>query len=139
MTSGPLRTSLALTRSDFREDKHLKSKLIIKIMITSQFLFINTSCFTDSYISFTLKFEFRQNFCSNRSIGSSTYGKKIFLKFLHPEAIFLKFTFLSSFEENHNFINKNDNLPAWRKIRNIFITICAWPNGPVRAKILPRF
>ena len=26
------------------------------------------------------------------------------------------------------------------KIRNIFFTLlCTWPNGPVRAKILPRF
>ena len=31
-----------------------------------------------SYISFTLKFESRQNFCSNMSIRSSTYGKKNF-------------------------------------------------------------
>ena len=44
--------------------------------------------------------------------------EKIFLKFLHAEAIF--FILLTSFEENHKFINKNDQLPAWRKIRNIF-------------------
>ena len=36
----------------------------------------NTSYLTDSYISFTLKLESRQNFCSNRSVRSSTYGKK---------------------------------------------------------------
>ena len=36
----------------------------------------NTSYLTDSYISFTLKLESGQNFCSNRSIKSSTYGKK---------------------------------------------------------------
>ena len=29
--------------------------------------------------------------------------------------------------------------PACRKIRNIFFTICIWPNWPIRAKILPRF
>ena len=30
---------------------------------------------TDSYISFTLKFDYRQKICFNRSIRSSTYGK----------------------------------------------------------------
>ena len=34
------------------------------------------SYLTDSYIVFTLKLESRQNFCSNRWIGSCTYGKK---------------------------------------------------------------
>ena len=38
--------------------------------------FINTSYLTDSYITFTLKLESGQNFCCNRSIRSSTYGKK---------------------------------------------------------------
>ena len=37
---------------------------------------INMSYLTDSYISFTLKLESRQNFCSNMLIRSSTYGKK---------------------------------------------------------------
>ena len=37
---------------------------------------INTSYLTDSYISFTLNFESGQKFCSNRSIRSSTYGRK---------------------------------------------------------------
>ena len=37
---------------------------------------INTSYLTDSYISFTLKLESRQNFYSNMLIRSSTYGKK---------------------------------------------------------------
>ena len=37
---------------------------------------INTSYLTDSYIGFTLNMESGQNFCSNRSIRSSTYGKK---------------------------------------------------------------
>ena len=32
---------------------------------------------TDSYISFNLKLESQQNFCSIRFIRSSTYGKKI--------------------------------------------------------------
>ena len=37
---------------------------------------LNTSYLTDSYISFTLNLESGQKFCSNRSIRSSTYGKK---------------------------------------------------------------
>ena len=37
---------------------------------------VNTSYLTDSYISFTLKLESGQNFCSNKSIRSSTYNKK---------------------------------------------------------------
>ena len=36
----------------------------------------NTPYLTDSYISFTLKLEFWQNFCFNRSIRSCTCGKK---------------------------------------------------------------
>ena len=36
---------------------------------------INMSYLTDSYNGFTLKLESWQNFCSNRSIRSSTYGK----------------------------------------------------------------
>ena len=36
---------------------------------------INTSYLTDSYISFTLKLESPQIFCSNRSIRSSMYGE----------------------------------------------------------------
>ena len=47
--------------------------------------------------------------------------RKIFLIFLHAGAVFLKFILLTSFEENHKFSNENDNLPAWRKIRNIFL------------------
>ena len=42
---------------------------------------INTSYLTDSYISFTLNLESGQNVCSNRSIRSSTYGKKIIFDF----------------------------------------------------------
>jgi hypothetical protein len=39
---------------------------------------INTSYLTDSYISFTLKLKSWKKICSNRSIRSSTYGKKNF-------------------------------------------------------------
>ena len=53
------------------------------------------------------------------------------------EAIFLYFILLTSFEQNHNFSNKNDHLPTWRKMGNNHFTICT--NGPVRAKNLPRF
>ena len=42
----------------------------------SKKLDLNTSHLTDSYITFTLKLESGQNFCCNRSIRSSTYGKK---------------------------------------------------------------
>ena len=38
--------------------------------------YFNTSYLTDSYISFTLKLKSGLNFCYNRSIRSSTYGKK---------------------------------------------------------------
>ena len=41
----------------------------------------NMSYLTDSYISFTLKLESWQIFCSNSSIRSSTYGKKIISDF----------------------------------------------------------
>ena len=44
---------------------------------------INTSYLADSYISFTLKLESRQIFCSNSLIISSTYGKKNIFIFLH--------------------------------------------------------
>ena len=42
---------------------------------SKQYLF-NTSYLNDSYISFTLNLESGQNVCSDRSIRSSTYGKK---------------------------------------------------------------
>ena len=31
------------------------------------------------------------------------------------------FLLINSFEENHKFSNKNNHLPAWRKIENIFL------------------
>ena len=42
---------------------------------------LNTSYLTDSYISFTLNLESGQKFSSNRSIRSSTYGKKKYFLF----------------------------------------------------------
>ena len=92
------------------------------VMLLNETYFLNMSYLTDSSISFTLKLESLQTFCSNRSIRSSSYGKKLFLKFLHAEAIFFYFILLSSFEANHKFSNKIDHLPAWRKIENIFFT-----------------
>ena len=53
-------------------------------------------------------------------LGQVRVVRKIFLKFLHAGAIFKKFILLISFEENHKFINKNEQLSAWRKIGNIF-------------------
>ena len=44
--------------------------LVLAFRITT-----NTSYLTDSYISFTLKLESPQIFCSNRSIRSSMYGE----------------------------------------------------------------
>ena len=43
---------------------------------------LNTSYLNDSYISFTLKLESRQNFCPNMLIRLSTYGKKNISDFL---------------------------------------------------------
>ena len=47
------------------------------------FIYINTSYLTDSYISFTLKLESRQNFCSNSLLGQVHMVKKLFVIFLH--------------------------------------------------------
>ena len=55
---------------------------------------INTSYLADSYISFTLKLESRQKFCSNSLIRSSTYGKKNISDF--PPWLFL----LQNFPQN---------------------------------------
>ena len=53
------------------------SQLVLKIETENLNSFwINTSYLTDSYISFTLKLESGQNFCSNRSFRSSAYCKK---------------------------------------------------------------
>ena len=54
---------------------HHQTHKLKKMIIIHQFQ-INTSYLTDSYISFTLKLESGQHFCSNRSIRSSTNGKK---------------------------------------------------------------
>ena len=71
------------------------------------------------------------HFALKSQLGQVHMVREIFLIFLHAGAIFFKFILLTSFEENHKFSNKNNNLPAWRKIRNSVTT--------VRAKILPLF
>ena len=96
---------------------------------------INTFYLTDSYIVFTLKIESVSKNYLKMMVKKGL--EKIFLKFLHAEAIFFLFILLTNFEENHKFSNKNNHLPAWRKI-TIF-SICTWPHSPVRAKILSRF
>ena len=65
--------------------------------------------------------------------------EKIFLKFLHAGDIFFQFILLHRIAQNYKFSNKNNHLPAWRKIDNNFFAIWTWPNQPVRAKKLSRF
>ena len=133
---GKTREMKAVKRDLHNRAMHLQK---CAALLFSSAKWINTSYLTDSYISFTLKLESGQIFCSNRSIRSSTYGKKNIYEIPPCGSHFLKFILPTSFEENHKFINKNDQLPAWRKIGNIFFTVCIWPNWPVRANILSGF
>ena len=95
---------------------------------------------TNPTIVSPVKMEYGWNFnISGLKMMVKSGLEKIFLKFLHAEAIFFKFILLTSFEENHKFSTKNNQLPAWRKIGNIFFAICTLPNSPVRAKVLSRF
>ena len=62
-----------------REDITLMAngEIVLPALSVEQKVFqLNTYYLTDSYISFTLKLESWQIFCSNMSIRSSTYGKK---------------------------------------------------------------
>ena len=99
----------------------------------------NTSYLTDSYIGFTLNLESGQNFCSDRSIRSSTYGKKKIsdfppcgklVIFVTEFVIFLKTTKSNELIENGSRIEE---------FQNFFFTIFSWPNRPVGAKILSGF
>ena len=57
----------------------ISSKKLLSLMFSSPLAPkspLNMSYLTDSYISFTPKLESWQNFCPNRLIRSSTYGKK---------------------------------------------------------------
>ena len=72
--------------------KKVETKMIYALDLQKPFI-------ADSYISFTLKLESWQNFCSNMLISSSTYGK---------ENIF--------------------DFPPCRKMVVIFFTAWTWPN-----------
>ena len=123
----------------------------------------NTSDLMDSYISFTLKLESRQIFCSIRWFRSSTYGKKMFLKWQEP------FSFSSFWSRNfirnvsrdrridqsltsiQSLLNTNGvtflmTSHVRSALRTLFtwfqenhITICTWPNWHIGANILLRF
>ena len=70
---------VALSLNVFHPGVFEKSKILTQrknFLGLKHLQLINTSYLTDSYISFTLKLESGQNFCYNRSIRSSTYGKK---------------------------------------------------------------
>ena len=59
-------------------DIFLYADIPISIFLNAEIpvIMLNTSYWTDSYISFTLNLESGQNVCSDRSTRSSTYGKK---------------------------------------------------------------
>ena len=63
---------------------------------------LETPYLTDSYIAFTLQME---SVSKIKMFGLKMKSgiEKIFLKFLHAEAIFFLFISLTSFEENHKF------------------------------------
>ena len=75
---------------------------------------LNTSYLTDSYITFTLKLESGQKFCCNRSIRSSTYGKK-------------KYFWNSSMREPFSF--NSFYLLVLRKITNSLTKMTNFPHG----------
>ena len=92
------------------------SLFYLSIYINHSYLF-NMSYLTDSYISFTLKLESRQNFCSKSLIRSSTYSKKMFLIFLHAGR-WLNFLFSS---KRVSKMNQTKMAFAWRNFKNIFL------------------
>ena len=75
-------------------------------------LYINTSYLTDSYIWFTLKMESVYKITIfGRKMMLKSGLEKIFLKFLHAEAIFDSFSSNSFYLiENHKFSNKNGGI-----------------------------
>ena len=94
------------------------------------------SYLTDSYIIFTLKMESVsqiKNFVLKMMVKSGL--EKIFFDYLHAGHNIL---LLRKSAQNHKFINKDDGLPAWRTITNIFFSLCRRPNRPVRAHIFSR-
>ena len=80
---------------------------------------LNTSYLTDLYISFILKFQ--QNFCSNRSIRSSTYGKKNIFEIPPRGSHFLviHFTYLLVLRKMTISV-----MNGWRKVGNIYFNKC---------------
>ena len=76
---------------------------------------LNTSYLTDSSIVFTLKME---SVSKIKIFGLKMMVKsgleKIFLKFLHAEAIFF---YVIRFAQNPKYSNKNNQLPAWRDFK----------------------
>ena len=72
----------------------------------------NTSYLIDSYIVFTLKIEsvYKTTIFGLKMVKSGL--EKIFLKFIHDEAIFFQFILLHRKEENLNFSNKNNHFPC---------------------------
>ena len=65
--------------------------------------------------------------------------KKIFPIFLHAGSwsfLIMNLCFSSKLVSK---MNEKKMAPAWRNFKNIFFTVCTWPNRPVGAKILPRF
>ena len=69
------RLSLIEGNRCLKKNVMLSSGHIKSVLETKPWNHFSMSYLTDSYISFTLKLESRQNFCSNRSIRSSTYDK----------------------------------------------------------------
>ena len=65
-----------LSTAEQMNQNNLVSRTIDIFVFSSKKKTFNTSYLTDSYISFTLNLESGQNVCSDRSIRSSTYGKK---------------------------------------------------------------
>ena len=80
------------------------------------FLLLNKPYLPDSYIVFTLKMK---SVPKIKFFGLKMM-MKMFFEFLRAEDIFFQFILLTNFDENHKFSIKNNHLPAWRKIQNIF-------------------
>ena len=72
-------------------------------------------------------------------LGQVHMVKKIFPIFLHAGSwsfLLMNLWFSSKLVSKMNF---KKMAPAWRNFKNIFFTICTWPNRPVGAKILSGF
>ena len=78
-------------------------------------------------------------FAPIRQLGQVHMVKKIFPIFLHAWRwlfLLLNLWFSSKLVSKMNY---KKMASAWRNFKNNSFTICTWPNGPVRAKILQRF